>query len=123
MLNFEQTSLVEPAMLVTIVTEAVLQDSLIALLKSLKVKGYTIASVRGESRYSRLVETAAESGGEASGETATETRVETSVETNVEIRAIVSQETSNVILYALKEHQHQFAIMAYRQAIEALGEY
>ena len=119
MLNFEQTSLVEPAMLVTIVTEAVLQDSLITLLKSLKVKGYTITPVRGESRYSRLVEAAAE----ASGETATETRLETSVETNVEIRAIVSQETSNVILYALKEHQHQFVIMAYRQAIEALGEY
>ena len=119
MLNFEQTSLVEPAMLVTIVTEAVLQDSLITLLKSLKVKGYTITPVRGESRYSRLVESVAEAG----GETATETRLEISVETNVEIRAIVSQETSNVILYALKEHQHQFAIMAYRQAIEALGEY
>jgi hypothetical protein len=119
MLNFEQTSLVEPAMLVTIVTEAVLQDSLIALLKSLKVKGYTVTSVRGESRYSRLIEATTEAG----GETATETKIETGVETNLEIRAIVSQETSNVILYALKEHQHQFAIVAYRQAIEALGEY
>ena len=119
MLNFEQISLVEPAMLVTIVTEAVLQDSLITLLKNLKVKGYTITSVRGESRYARLIESTAETG----GETATETRVETGVETNIEIRAVVSQETSNVILYALKEHQQQFAIVAYRQAIEALGEY
>ena len=119
MLNFEQTSLVEPATLVTIVTEAVLQDSLVTLLKNLKVKGYTITPVRGESRYSRLIEATAETG----GETATETRVEIGVETNVEIRAVVSQETSNVILYALKEHQHQFAIVAYRQAIEALGEY
>ena len=119
MLNFEQTSLVEPAMLVTIVTEAVLQDSLVTLLKNLKVKGYTITPVRGEARYARLIESTAEKG----GETATETRVETGVETNIEIRAVVSQETSNVILYALKEHQHQFAIVAYRQAIEALGEY
>jgi hypothetical protein len=118
MLNFEQTSLVEPAMLVTIVTEAVLKDSLITLLESLKVRGYTITSVRGESRYSRLLEAA-----EAGSETATETKIETGIETNLEIRAVVSQETSNVILYALKEQQHQFAIVAYRQAIEVLGEY
>ncbi|MBD3884787.1 hypothetical protein IFO70_23920 [Phormidium tenue FACHB-886] len=123
MLNFEQTSLVEPGMLVTIVTEAVLKDSLIALLKNLKVKGYTVSSVQGESRYPRLVETASETSGETAAETTTETKVEISVETPIEIRAVVSQETSNAILYALKEQQHQFAIVAYRQPIEMLGEY
>lgn len=123
MLNFEQTSLVEPGMLVTIVAEAVLKDSLITLLKNLKVRGYTVSSVQGESRYPRLVEAAPEVTSETAAETTTETKVEISVETSIEIRAVVSQETSNVILYALKEQQHQFAIVAYRQPIEMLGEY
>jgi nitrogen regulatory protein PII len=124
MLNFEQTSLVEPAMLVTIVTEAVLKDSLITLLKNLKVKGYTVTTVQGESRYPRLVETTSEvTPSDTSGDTQTETKVEISVETTLEIRAIVSSETSNVILYALKEQQHQFAVLAYRQPIEMLSEY
>jgi hypothetical protein len=39
---------------------------------------------------------------------------------SVEIRAVVSPELSNVILYALKEQQREFAIVVYRQKVEAL---
>ncbi|MBI4780014.1 MAG: hypothetical protein HY785_01690 [Oscillatoriophycideae cyanobacterium NC_groundwater_1537_Pr4_S-0.65um_50_18] len=119
MLDFEQVSLVQPATLVTIATEAVLKDSIITLLKNLKVKSYTITDVSGEGRCPRLVEVPSGEG----TETATETKVETHIATPIEIRAIVSQDLSNVILYTLKEYQHEFAIVAYRQAVEALGEY
>jgi nitrogen regulatory protein PII len=119
MLDFEQVSLVQPATLVTIVTEAVLKDSLITLLKNLQVKGYTITEVNGEGRCPRLVESASEPNDEDTAQTS----VEMHVETTVEIRAVVTTEISNVILYALKEHQHHFAIVAYRQQVEALGEY
>jgi nitrogen regulatory protein PII len=116
MLDFEQISLVQPATLVTIVTEAVLRDSIVALLKSLRVKGYTVTEVQGEGRCPRLVDA-------PTPDAETETQVQIHVETPVEIRAIVSPDLSNVILYALKEHQHEFAIVAYRQSVEALGEY
>jgi len=119
MLDFEQVSLVQPATLVTIATEAVLKDSIVALLKNLKVKGYTITEVSGEGRCPRLVEVVAGEG----AETTTGTKVEMHIATPIEIRAIVSQDLSNVILYALKEYQHEFAIVAYRQTVEALGEY
>ena len=119
MLDFEQISLVQPATLVTIATEVVLKDSIVTLLKNLKVKSYTITEVAGEGRCPKLVEISAGEG----AETATETRVETHTATPIEIRAIVSQDLSNVILYTLKEYQHEFAIVAYRQSVEALGEY
>jgi hypothetical protein len=38
----------------------------------------------------------------------------------MEIKAIASQEISNVILYALKEQQRDFAVFVYRQPVEAL---
>jgi hypothetical protein len=106
MLDFDQFSLVEPAYLVTVISEAVLKDSLIRLLKNLKVKSYTVSEIQGEGRYMRR---SAEP--EASS---------SFVETSIEVRAIVSQELSNVILYALKEQQRDFAIFAYRQPVEAL---
>jgi nitrogen regulatory protein PII len=119
MLDFEQVSLVQPATLVTIVTEAILRESIVALLKSLKVKSYTVTAVQGEGRCPRLVNAAPA----ADTETDAENKVQMQVETPIEIRAIVSPDLSNVILYALKEHQHEFAIVAYRQSVEALGEY
>lgn len=106
MLDFDQFSLVEPAYLVTVISESVLKDSLIRLLKNLKVKSYTVSEIQGEGRYMRR---SAEP--EASS---------SFVETSIEVRAIVSQELSNVILYALKEQQRDFAIFAYRQPVEAL---
>lgn len=106
--DFEQFSLVDPAVLVTIVSEAILKDSLIKLLTQLKVQSYTVSEVQGAGRYMRR---SADPSIEASTEM---------VETNLEIKAIVSQELSNVILYALKEQQRDFAIVVYRQAVEAL---
>jgi nitrogen regulatory protein PII len=113
MLDFDQSSLdelVQPAVLVTIICEAVLKDSVVSLLRNLKVKGYSVSVVEGAGHY------------EAVGESGTETLVVNSVETNVEIRAIVSKELSNVVLYALREQRQHFAITAYRQTVEALAD-
>jgi nitrogen regulatory protein PII len=120
MLDFEQTSLdelVQPAILVTIICEAVLKDSVVDLLRNLKVKGYSVSAVEGAGRYEAIGGTSSET-----DEIGTETLVKDSVATNVEIRAIVSKELSNVVLYALKEQQRHFAITAYRQTVEALSE-
>ncbi|WP_416667532.1 P-II family nitrogen regulator [Egbenema bharatensis] len=106
MLDIDQFSLVEPAYLVTVISESVLKDSLIMLLKDLKVRSYTVSEVQGEGRYMRR---------SADPETSS-----SFVETGLEIRAIVSQELSQVILHVLKEQQTDFAIFAYRQPIEAL---
>lgn len=106
MLDFDQFSLVEPAYLVTVISESVLKDSLIRLLKNLKVKSYTVSAIQGEGRYMRR--------------SAEPEPSSSFVETSIEVRAIVSQELSNVILYALKEQQRDFAIFAYRQQVEAL---
>lgn len=107
-MDFDQFSLVEPAFLVTIVSEVVLKDSIVTLLKNLKVKSYVVNEVEGGGRYiPRSADPDAETEGNPS-------------EPQVEIRAIVSEELSNVILYALKEQQQDFAIFAYRQKVEAL---
>lgn len=108
MQDFEQFSLVDPAVLVTIVSETILKESLITLLTKLKVQSYTVIEAQGAGRYTRR---SAEVSNEASSEM---------IETNLEIKAIVSQELSNVILYALKEQQRDFAIFVYRQQVEAL---
>ncbi len=116
MLDLDQSaSLTQPAVLVTIITESILKESIIKLLKSLKVMGYSISEVEGGGHYARLatIDREAES---------PDTQVETPMTTSIEIRAVLSQEVSNVVLYALKEQQGNFAIIAYRQTIEVLGE-
>jgi hypothetical protein len=118
MLDFEQSSLdelVQPAVLVTIICETVLRDSVVGLLKNLKVKGYTVTEAQGEGRYEALRDANSDS------ETGEETAVASVIETQVEVRALVSKDLSNVILHALKEQQKNFAIMAYRQTVEALA--
>jgi nitrogen regulatory protein PII len=115
MLDFEQSSLdelVQPAFLVTIICEAVLKDSVVGLLKNLKVQGFTVTDVVGQGRYGSFAD--------AIGE-APETPVMTDVKLEVEVRALVSKDLSNVILYTLKEQQQNFTIMAYRQTVEALS--
>ncbi len=117
MLDFEQSSLdelVQPAVLVTIICETVLKDSVVGLLKNLKAKSYTVAAVEGEGRFESFREASSDSELE-------ETLIVTNVETQVEVRALVSKDLSNVILHALKEQQKSFAIMAYRQTVEALA--
>lgn len=112
MLDFDQFSLVEPAVLLTIISEAVLEESVVTLLKNLKVPSYTVSQVQGEGRQSRR-------SASPDADPATD-NLSSMVKTTVEIRAIMSQELSNVILYALKEQQRDFMIYAYRQQVEAL---
>lgn len=124
MLDFEQaSSLTESAVLVTIMTEAVLKESIVSLLQSLKVIGYSITQVEGGGRYTRLHQAAIGSDAPDRAEAQLDTQIETQIQPNIEIRAIVSDELSNVILYALKEQQRSFAIVAYRQPIEVLAEH
>ena len=96
------TDLVKPAVLLTIVCEAVLRDSIIGLLKTLKVRGYTISQVEAEDSYGRLM-------GTALGDN-----------TNIEIKTIVSLEISDVVLHTLQKHRGEHPVIVYRQNIETL---
>ncbi|MFM7424973.1 MAG: hypothetical protein ACKO7W_08295 [Elainella sp.] len=115
MLDFEDYSLIQPAVLVTILTESALQASLEKLLKNLKVYGYSVQNSSGAVKRVRLF-------GQPQAAEAAATEVENYDSANVEIRAVVSPELSNVILFALKEQQRQFPILVYRQKVEALIE-
>ncbi len=117
MLDFEDYSLTQPAVLVTILTEAALQASLERLLKNLKVYGYSIQSSPGAVKRIKPFGQLA-----AQADVAAETEIENYDLANIEIRAVVAPELSNVILFALKEQQRQFPILVYRQKVEALIE-
>jgi hypothetical protein len=93
---------VQPAVLLTIIGETVLQGSIVELLKSYSVKGYTIHQVQGEGGHGKRF-------GDIAG-----------YNTNIEIKTIVSQEISHGILVALKEHQGKHALIAFRHDVEAL---
>jgi hypothetical protein len=121
MFDFEDYSLTQPAVLVTILTEAVLQDSIENLLRNLKVFGYSISATSGAVKRIQQFGQIATVQTEAI-ETSTETQVESYSTSDVEIRAVVSPELSNVILIALKEQQRQFTVLVYRQKVEALVE-
>ena len=128
MLDFEDYSLTQPAMLVTIITEAALQASLEKLLKSLKVYGYSVSAVPGLVKRSRQVGIAfgrqsEEQTPETSASDAEVTEaIENYMAADLEIRAVVSPELSNVILFALKEQQRQFPVLVYRQKVDAMVE-
>lgn len=108
MMDFDQFSLTEPAFLVTIVSEAILKDSIVKLLHNLKVKGYTVRTVESGGRYARrLVDP-------------DQPEPLNAPEPSIEVQVIVSEELANVLLYALKEQQRDFAIFAYRQKVETL---
>jgi nitrogen regulatory protein PII-like uncharacterized protein len=113
MLDFEDYSLTQPAVLVTILTEAILRNSIEKLLKNLKVYGYSVSEVDGVAKRVQRFEVAA-------NPDAAPTEIDNYSAASVEIRAVVSPELSNVILYALKEQQREFAIVVYRQKVEAL---
>lgn len=92
----------QPAILLTIITENVLTDSIVKLLKQEGVTGYTLAQVQGDGSHGRRM-------GDMPG-----------YNTNIEIKTIVSSETSDVILTALKDHKGNHALIAYRHPVEAL---
>ena len=93
---------IQSAVLVTIIGETVLKDSIIQLLRSHNVSGYTIVQVQGEGGHGKRL-------GDMAG-----------YNTNIEIKTIVSPEISDTILLALKEHQDKHALIAFRQKVEAL---
>lgn len=139
MLDFEDYSLTQPAILVTILTESALRASIEKLLRNLKVYGYSVSEIPGVTKrvehFGKIVSGQIDSGQIDSeqadseeiesgqpdvAETAAETQVENYATTNMEVRAVVSPEVSNVILVALREQQREFAVLVYRQKIEAL---
>jgi hypothetical protein len=93
---------IQSAVLVTIIGETVLKDSIVQLLKSYNVSGYTIGQVQGEGGHGRRL-------GDMAG-----------YNTNIEIKTIVSPEVSDTIFLALKEHHGNRALIAFRQKVEAL---
>jgi len=93
---------IQSAVLVTIIGETVLKDSIVQLLKSHDVSGYTIVQVQGEGGHGRRL-------GDMAG-----------YNTNIEIKTIVSPEVSDTLFVALKEHQGKHALIAFRQKVEAL---
>lgn len=93
---------IQPVVLLTIIGETVLKDSIVQLLKSHSVSGYTINQVQGEGGHGRRL-------GDIAG-----------YNTNIEIKTLVSPEVSDTILLALKEHQGKHALIAFRQNVEAL---
>lgn len=95
---------VQPTILITIIAESVLQDRLIKLLKSHKVSGYTISSVRGEGGHGKRM-------GDIAG-----------YNTNIEIKTLVSPEVSDTIMSDLKENQDGHGLIAYRHNVEALSD-
>ncbi len=97
---------VKPAVLITIIGEAVLRDRLVKLIKNQGVTGYTLNQVQGEGGHGRRMGDMADIIG---------------YNTNVEIRTIVSLEASDGILLALAELRNDYALIAFRQNIEALS--
>jgi len=95
------TSFVQ-GMLVTIIGEAVLQDRLIQLLTKFGVSGYTITPAQGAGSHGRRM-------GDIAG-----------YNTNIEVKTIVSSETSEQLLEALKPLQLNHALIAFRQPIDGL---
>ena len=93
---------VQPAVLLTVIAETVLKDAILHMFKSYSVSGYTMNQVQGEGSHGQRL-------GDMAG-----------YNTNIEIKAIVSQEVSDSILWSIKDYKGKQAIMAFRQNVEAL---
>ncbi len=88
--------------LVTIICEAVLQDRLVQLLKTLGASGYTIIPARGIGSQGKRM-------GDVPG-----------YNTNIEVKTIVTSEVSDQLLEQLKQFQGNHALIAFRQNVEGL---
>lgn len=96
---------VKPAVLITIIGEAVLKDRIVKLLKSKGVTGYTVNPVQGEGSHGRRMGDISDIIG---------------YDTNIEIKTVVPPEASDDILSALVEIREGHALIAYRHSVEAL---
>ncbi len=97
-------SFLNQGVLVTIICEAVLQDRLIHLLKTLGTSGYTIIPARGAGSHGKRM-------GDIAG-----------YNTNIEIKTIVSPEMSDQLFEGLKQFQETHALIAFRQVVEGVFE-
>ncbi len=88
--------------LVTVISEAVLQDRLIQLLTKLGVSGYTITPAQGAGSHGKRM-------GDIAG-----------YNTNIEIKTLVTSELSDSLLAELKPLQGSHVLIAYRQKVDGL---
>jgi nitrogen regulatory protein PII len=98
-----EASSVKPAVLITIISESVLRDRIVKILKSKGVTGYTLNEVLGEGGHGRRM-------GDIAG-----------FNTNIEIKTIVSSEMSDDIFSALAENRNGHALIAFRHSVEAMS--
>lgn len=98
------SSSLNQGVLVTIICEAVLQDRLVHLLKTLNTSGYTIIQARGAGSHGKRM-------GDVAG-----------YNTNIEVKIIVGSETSDKLFEELKHVQETHALIAFRQKVEGLFE-
>jgi nitrogen regulatory protein PII len=101
-MSTESTS-IQPAVLITIICEAVQKDRIVKLLKSSGVEGYTLSQAQGEGGHGKRM-------GDIAG-----------YNTNIEIKTVVSREASDDILRALADSRDGHALMAFRHDVEALS--
>ncbi|MFE4107211.1 P-II family nitrogen regulator [Almyronema epifaneia] len=93
------------AVLVTIIGESVLQDRLRQLMKTLGVSGYTFTLAQGVGSHGVRVSDVSDIAG---------------YKTNLELKTVVSEEVSDQILTEIKTYQAKYALIAFRQPVEAL---
>ncbi|MEQ9369022.1 MAG: hypothetical protein RIG63_08315 [Coleofasciculus chthonoplastes F3-SA18-01] len=94
---------IKPAVLITIISESVLKERLIKLLKSKGVTGFTINDVLGEGGHGRRM-------GDIVG-----------YNTNIEMKSVVSAEVSDEIFQTLVEMENSHALIAFRHDVEMLN--
>ncbi len=96
------SSSLNQGVLFTIICEAVLQDRLLQLLKTIGASGYTIIQARGAGSHGRRM-------GDIAG-----------YNTNIEVKTIVAPDVSDQLLEDLKQFQTNHALIAFRQNVEGL---
>jgi nitrogen regulatory protein PII len=88
--------------LITIISEAFLQDRLVKLLQTLGVSGYTIIPAQGAGSHGKRM-------GDVAG-----------YNTNIQIKTIVTLELSDQLLEKLEQFQSTHALIAFRHPVEGL---
>ncbi|MBD2771988.1 P-II family nitrogen regulator [Iningainema tapete] len=97
-----ESKTVQPAVLITIIGETVLQDRILQMLTSLGATGYTLTPARGVGSHGRQM-------GDIAG-----------YNTNIEVKTIVSQSVSDDIFSSIADYKTHHALIAFRQNVEAL---
>ena len=90
------------AVLVTVISETVLQDRLMQLMKHLGVAGYTISQAQGAGSHGSQM-------GDIAG-----------YKTNIELKTVVSPELADQLLTAVETYKDKFAVIAFRLPVDAL---